>query len=410
MEAVAYIAEDDSIAPEQKAALLDENLTHLCEALDALAEHALIPREHVAREKRRLNLPSSVIAAAGPVSAPPSLLVQIVDIQRAIGRQPPAAAEAAAAASVLPPVVSVSRIIGLRVYDAKSTQDIDRDRLRLARREGEPPTGDPAVDETYDAMGITLNFFAEVYDAPLRPAGRWLEAVVHYGSAFDNTFWDGTRLIVGDGDGKLFGRFSACLDIIAHELSHELTSQAALKFVGQSGALSESICDVFGILVKQWHLGMTAESDEWVIGAGLFLPSVHAAGLRSLALPGTAYDDPVLGKDPQGSHMREFVTTPTDNGGVHINCGIPNNAFFKLARSLGGSAWEGAGLIWHKTVTSGALTPATTFAAFGGATVGMSQHIFGDGSVEADATRDAWLDVGVTPLLSKRAAAVIEAL
>lgn len=410
LEAVAYIAGDATIEAAQRSALLDENLTHLRDALDAVADHAVIPEQQVAQEKGRLTLPPVLVAVSGSVSAPPSLLAQIVDIQRAVGQQPPPALEAAAVPSPpRPGGPSVASIIDRCVYDAKSMMETSPDLLTVARSEGQPPIGDPDVDDTYDAIGVTQSFLTQVYESPpLRPKGIPFEAVVHYGVHYDNVFWDGQRIIVGDGDGELFGRFSVCLDVLAHEVCHILTGE--LTFAGQSGAISESVCDVLGILVKQWHLGVAVDAAGWVVGEGLFAPSVNGVGLRSLAEPGTAYDDQRLGKDPQVRHMRDYVSTEADSGGVHINCGIPNHAFFRLAKSLGGSAWERAGLIWYKTLTSGALTSSTTFAAFAGATAGIAQSIYGAQSVEAAATRDAWRAVGVTPRLSKHASAVIRQL
>jgi hypothetical protein len=410
LEAVAYIAGDVTVGADERTELLNDNLARLCAALDAVADHAVIPPQQVSQEKARLTLPPVQVALSGAVSAPPSLLLQLADIQRAAGQQPPTALEAAAVPSPQrSAALSVTSIITRRVYDAKSTTETSPDLLTVARSEGQPPTGDLSVDDTYDAIGITQSFLTQVYEAPaLRPEGIPFEAVVHYGVRYDNVFWDGQRIFVGDGDGDLFGRFSACLDVLAHEVCHILTG--GLTFAGQSGAIMESVCDVLGILVKQWHLGTGVDAADWVVGKGLFVPSVNGVGLRSLKEPGTAYDDPRLGKDPQVSHMRQYVRTEADNGGVHINCGIPNRAFFRLATSLGGSAWERAGLIWYKTLTSGALTSSTTFVAFSGVTTGIAQSIFGAQSVELAATQEAWRTVGVTPRLSKRAAAVIQQL
>jgi hypothetical protein len=91
---------------------------------------------------------------------------------------------------------------------------------------------------------------------------------------------------------------------------------------------------VFGALVKQHVLKQTAQQADWLVGAGLFKETVKARALRSMAEPGTAYDDPVLGKDPQPAHMKDIVVTRQDNGGVHINSGIPNRAFYLAATAI----------------------------------------------------------------------------
>ena len=89
---------------------------------------------------------------------------------------------------------------------------------------------------------------------------------------------------------------------------------------------------------------------DWLIGAGLFTKKIKGIALRSMKEPGTAYDDPTIGKDPQPGHMKNYVKTTSDNGGVHINSGIPNHAFYLAAEEIGGYAWEKAGKIWYVTL------------------------------------------------------------
>jgi hypothetical protein len=404
LEAVAFIAADASLDPWQRNLLLDGNVARLRQALQVAGRQAQIPSEQLQAELDRL-----AVAAAPPRSpaafsqAPPSLLTQLVDIQRAAGNTPPPELEAAAAAPAAGAAV-------LRVYDARNTQDTDPQRLPLVRRDGGPPSADPTVNEVYDALAATHAFYQRLFGRDsLDGAGGPLEAVVHFGSSFNNTYWDGQRLVVGDGDGVLFQRFSARPEMLAHELSHTLTQQAGLSYHGQPGALTESVCDVLGMLVKQWSLGQEqAEDADWVLGAGIFGTDVKAEGIRSLAAPGTAYDNAQLGKDSQPAHMSGYVETESDNGGVHINCGIPSHAFYRLATALGGPAWERPGHVWYATITSGALTSTTSFAAFAGLTVAIARRDFGADGEEAAATRAAWQAVGVTPRLSKRAAGLVE--
>ena len=218
----------------------------------------------------------------------------------------------------------------------------------MVRREGDAPTGDVAVDEAYDGLGATFALFWEAYQRnSIDDAGMPLDATVHYDQDYDNAFWDGTQMVFGDGDGELFNRFTISLDVIGHELTHGVTEkESGLAYFNQSGALNESISDVFGSLVKQRLLGQTADQADWLIGAELLTAKVNGVALRSMKAPGTAYDDPVLGKDPQPGHMNDFVRTNQDNGGVHINSGIPNRAFYLAATAIGGKAWDQAGQIW----------------------------------------------------------------
>ena len=203
-------------------------------------------------------------------------------------------------------------------------------------------------------------------------------------------------MVFGDGDGEIFVDFTNSVDVIGHELTHGVTQYTAnLTYYGQPGALNESMSDVFGSLIKQYSLGQTAAEADWLIGAGLLAPNVTGAALRSMKAPGTAYDDDVLGKDPQPATMDGYVRTGRDNGGVHINSGIPNHAFYLVATALGGHAWEKAGQIWYDVLTGGELKEKAFFSDFAGLTAKAARERFGDGGDESQAVKKAWEQVGV---------------
>jgi Zn-dependent metalloprotease len=111
--------------------------------------------------------------------------------------------------------------------------------------------------------------------------------------------------------------------------------------------------------------------------------------------PGTAYDDPILGKDPQPAHMNDYVNTFNDNGGVHINSGIPNKAFYEAAVAMGGYAWEHAGRIWYETLRDAALKPNTGFKRFAKLTASTAARLYGQGSDQEQIVMAAWAKVGV---------------
>ena len=208
-------------------------------------------------------------------------------------------------------------------------------------------------------------------------------------------------MVFGDGDGVIFNDFTLPLDVIGHELTHGVTgSEANLTYLNQSGALNESISDVFGVLVKQYSLKQTADRADWLIGAGLLAPKIKGVALRSMKAPGTAYDDPLLGKDPQPADMAHFVNTTGDNGGVHINSGIPNHAFYLVATKIGGFAWLKAGQIWYNTLLDHNLKQSANFSAFANLTIKNATTLYGSSSVERKAVIDSWQQVGVvtTPL------------
>ncbi|MGI8994215.1 MAG: protealysin inhibitor emfourin [Nocardioidaceae bacterium] len=267
------------------------------------------------------------------------------------------------------------------------------------RSKGDATSGDAAVDEAYAGTEATVDFYAAVLSRwSFDDLGTPVIVTVHYERDYDNAFWDGHQLVLGDGDGRVFGRFTKPVEILAHELTHGVTQfTAQLSYQGQSGALNESVSDVFASCVKQRLLGQSAEAAEWLIGEGIFLPSVRGRALRSMKEPGTAYDDPVLGKDPQVASMDDYVATADDNGGVHINSGIANRAFFLAATALGGNSWERAAPIWYRALTGGLVGADTDFAGFAQATIEAADQVDGGDAAAATAVAKAWTTVGVTP-------------
>ncbi len=268
---------------------------------------------------------------------------------------------------------------------------------RLLRDEGGPATGDKAADEAYDGAGATYDLYWDIYQRySLDNNGLKLISSVHYQQNYDNAFWDGQQMVYGDGDGQLFNRFTISVDVIGHELTHGVTQYMAnLNYNQQSGALNESFSDVFGSLVKQRTLNQTADAADWLIGEGLFTSKVNGVALRSMKAPGTAYNDPVLGKDPQPGTMSGYVNTTDDNGGVHINSGIPNHAFYLAAAAIGGYAWEKAGRIWY-VAGRDKFTSNTDFQGAADLTSQAAGEIYGQNSAEQQAVQNAWAQVGIT--------------
>ena len=252
---------------------------------------------------------------------------------------------------------------GRIIHTANNTETLPGE---VARSDGDPPVGDAAVDEAFDSSGQVLDVFAEQFGRrSVDGLGSTLSITVHFGVNYDNAFWDGRQLVFGDGDGVIFERFTKPADVMAHEFTHGVTQfTAALAYQDQSGALNESISDVFAAITTQFVAGQRVDEASWLIGEGLFRPGINAVALRSMREPGTAYDDPQIGRDPQVGRMADFVETTEDNGGVHINSGIPNRAFTLAALELGGFSWEKAGQVWYDTLTAGELTPRSDFAAF----------------------------------------------
>lgn len=280
------------------------------------------------------------------------------------------------------------------LYDAEHGTTLPGTKVR---GEGEEPGQDATVNRAYAGLGATFELLLTAYGHnSIDGEGLPLDATVHYDEGYGNAFWNGEQMVFGDGDGEIFLDFTVPVDVIGHELAHGFTQYSAnLTYFGQPGALNESVSDVFGSLVKQYTLDQTADQADWLIGAGLLAPQVSGVALRSMKEPGTAYDDDVLGKDPQPATMKDYVRTGRDNGGVHINSGIPNHAFYVLATQLGGKAWERAGQIWYDTMTSGNLEVDASFSDFAKETVAAAAARYGQGE-EHEAVLKAWSQVGVS--------------
>jgi Zn-dependent metalloprotease len=287
-----------------------------------------------------------------------------------------------------------------RVYTALHQSNLPG---QLVRAEGAPPGADETVNEAYDGAGSTYHLYMDIYQRDsIDGAGMILDSTVHFQVGYDNAFWNGQQMVYGDGDEdlppdqRLFNRFTSAIDVIGHELTHGVTQFTGnLTYAFQSGAMNESFSDVFGSLVKQRLLNETADQADWIIGEGLFTSNVNGVGIRSMKAPGTAYDDPVLGKDPQPDHMDDYVTTASDNGGVHINSGIPNRAFYLTALEIGGFAWEKAGRIWYITLRD-RIQPTSNFQASANLTYAVAGDLYGQNSPEQLAVVHGWAGVGIT--------------
>jgi Zn-dependent metalloprotease len=304
-----------------------------------------------------------------------------------------------AAMSMMTAIPSPAGTKNRLVYDMKSKQSPLSG--KLVRSEGGPPVaGDDAVNEAYDYAGLVYDFYKDVLNRnSLDDRGMTLISSVHLGRRYNNAFWNGKQMAYGDGDGKIFIRFTKALDVVGHELTHGVVSNTSnLNYELQSGALNEHFADAMGSLIKQKHLGQSSAVADWLIGDAIMGPGTTAKSLRTFK-EGKAYqNDRLLGTDPQPKHMRDFVVLPNDdlndNGGVHINSGIPNHAFYLVAMAIGGNAWEKTGKIWYQTLKN--LNSKSEFQEAASMTHQVAGSMFGAGSLEQKAVKDGWNGVGIT--------------
>jgi Zn-dependent metalloprotease len=352
------------------------------------------------------------LTCAHPVCCvlPPHLLERVASHGRTVRVREAAAATLALSSSLLSRrrhVLAEARAaagpdapaLGHRTPLARTIRDAHHRERTLGtalRREGQAACGDTAADEAYDGLGATFAFYLDVLGRNgIDGRDGAMSAFVHYGRRYDNAFYDGTEMCFGDGDGELFNRFTIALDVIGHELTHGVTgTTAGLDYHDQPGALNESVSDRVGAAIRQGVLGLAvADPDGWLIGKGLLADGVHGRALRDMMAPGTAYDDPQLGKDPQPDTMKGYVVGRSDNGGVHVNSGIPNKAFYLLANNLGDTVK--AVRVTYETLRSDDVPQGCDFSTWCAVEIKEAERLFGaDGRKAAE---DAWSAVGVMP-------------
>jgi bacillolysin len=200
------------------------------------------------------------------------------------------------------------------------------------------------------------------------------------GGAMDNAFWNGQAMFYGNGKSD-FRPLARGLDVAGHEMTHGVVqSTANLEYQGESGALNESFADIFGAMIDR---------DDWLIGEDVVKTSSFPSGaLRSLQDPhngGTNLNSP--GYQPR--IYSERYTGSQDNGGVHINSGIPNWAFFKFATAVGKDKAE---KVFYRALAN-YLTKSSKFIDCRVAVIKAATDLYG--ATEVTAARKAFDDVGI---------------
>jgi Zn-dependent metalloprotease len=295
--------------------------------------------------------------------------------------------------SVLTSAVPEQQAKGERViYDDQNTAVFD---VAKVRTEGGKVHTAENVNQAYDYAGAAREYFMREHDRnSIDHNGLVVNVNVNFDVDFLNAFWDGVRLVLGNGDGQIFVDFAKSPDVVGHELSHGVVQFTAnLVYKGQSGALNEHFADVFGSLIEQSLRGEDFDSANWLIGDEIMAPDLFGEALRSMAHPGTAYDNPVLGKDPQPDHMSRYYDGPADNQGVHINSGIVNRAFYVAASELGTAS---AGRIWYAGLQN--LWPTATFMDAAQVLSAQARILARDEKVDrqaAQVVRGAFRSVGI---------------
>lgn len=257
---------------------------------------------------------------------------------------------------------------------------------------------DNILNTTYDRAAVsahvnatkTYDFYKNTYGRnSYDNAGAALNSTVHYSRSYNNAFWDGSKMVYGDGDGQTFTYLSGALDVVAHELTHAVTEYTAgLIYQNESGAINEAVSDIFGT-VAEYSVGTDF---DWLVGEDIYTPGVAGDGLRSMA-------NPAANGDPD--HYSKRYTGTQDNGGVHINSGIVNKAAYLLAS--GGSHYgvsvQGIGVmemgdIYYRALNV-YLTPTSNFSSLRQAVVQSAKDLYGATSPQAVSAAKSFDAVGI---------------
>lgn len=278
---------------------------------------------------------------------------------------------------------------GVYTYDAKNRTSLpgtlwaDADNVFNA-------TYDRAAVSAHVNAAKTYDFYKNTYGRnSFDNAGARLNSTVHYSTNYNNAFWDGTKMVYGDGDGKTFVALSGALDVVAHELTHAVTEYTAgLVYQNESGAINEAVSDIMGT-VAEYTVG---SNFDWLVGEDIYTPGVSGDALRSMSNP-AAYGDP--------DHYSKRYTGTQDNGGVHINSGIINKAAYLLGNggtfynvSVTGIGVPKLGAIYYRALNT-YLTPNSNFRALRAAVVQSAKDLYGSTSAEATAAAKSFDAVGV---------------
>jgi len=273
----------------------------------------------------------------------------------------------------------------ISIYDAQHRESTTGAKFLWSESKGGVLT-DPDVKNVVEFTRATRDFYKEVFKRnSVDDKGYNLRSYIHFGEGWDNAQWDGTEMDYGDGDGEEFNSFTSSVDVIGHELTHGVTQYTSdLDYQGQSGALNESFSDVMGTMIKQYHLKQNVAKADWLIGEGLFK---NGEALRSMKKPGTGYDG-----DPQPADMSHYKKTNQDSGGVHLNSGIPNRAFYESCNAFDPqkNSWETIGPIWYQTFIH--LSSNADFQTAANATFAQAKLL---GTAQAHAVQAGWAAVKI---------------
>jgi len=264
----------------------------------------------------------------------------------------------------------------------------------LVRNESSGPCGDNVVNDAHDNLGIVYNFYSNVFGRDsMDAAGMTIKTSVHFGSAYDNSYWDNYRhqLVFGDGDGTVFSPLGSALDCAGHEFTHGVTYYSSrLIYSGESGGLNEAMSDIMGAMCEAWNNGGIS-SATWMMFEDVWTPNISGDACRYM-------NDPAA-----DGYSLDYYPDYYDGVDVHYSSGIANLAFklfvtggthprSKTTVNVPGIGAAKAEQIFYR-VNSYYAGQSTTFPDFRTYTEQAASDLYG--SPENYAAKAAWAAVGV---------------
>jgi Zn-dependent metalloprotease len=303
------------------------------------------------------------------------LRTQAVKLTRVASLMAPATALAAVAAA---PAITV--------FDCNHRQT-----LPGAQIANPANSADGTAKRAFSETSSVAAFYSQVFGRnSIDGAGMTLISSIHYGSNYNNAFWNGSQMTYGDGDGSIFIDFTKGNDVIAHELTHGVTQHSLqLNYTNEAGGLNESMSDCFGSMFRQWEANQNVNQADWLIGKDIMGPAAIAKGitcLRDMANPAAKH---CLAPQPTKFSQIKPGMDP------HFSSGPPNLAFFTAAKAIGGNSWDKAGKIWYKSMTGFGPTPAMKMKAFANRTRAVAAQLYPGNTVVANAVNAGWKKIGL---------------
>lgn len=282
------------------------------------------------------------------------------------------------------PAAAVAAVV--TVYNCSNSQGLP------GVQEPNPATSaDATAKRAFDETTSVAAFYSQVFGRnSVDDGGMALISSIHYGTGYNNAFWNGSQMTYGDGDGSIFVDFTKGNDVIGHELTHGVTQHSiGLDYTNEAGGLNESMSDCFGSMFRQWEAKQDVNAADWLIGKDIMGPAAVQQGLtclRDMANPAAKH---CLAPQPTKFSQYKPGMDP------HESSGIPNLAFYLAAKAVGGNSWDKVGQIWYKSMTGFGPTPAMKMKPFADRTRTVAGQLYPGDNAVAGAVDAGWKKVGL---------------